>query len=208
MEVILLERVEKLGGIGDVVNVKNGFARNYLLPNKKALRANEANRKVFEANRAKIEADNAERRTDAEKSAKGVDGKTVQLIRQASNTGQLYGSVSARDIVEALEGEGAKVTKSQVVLDRPIKNIGVHDVKVALHPEVAVIVKVNVARSPEEADLQAQGVDVLAQMFEEEAAPAAEELAPEATEEAAPAEAEAAAPAEASEPTETAEEEQ
>ena len=208
MEVILLERVEKLGSIGDVVNVKNGFARNYLLPNKKALRANEANRKVFEANRAKIEADNAERRSDAEKAAKGVDGKTVQLIRQASNTGQLYGSVSARDIVEALEGEGAKVTKSQVVLDRPIKNIGVHDVKVALHPEVAVIVKVNVARSPEEADLQAQGVDVLAQMFEEEAAPAAEELAPEATEEAAPAEAEAAAPAEASEPTETAEEEQ
>ena len=207
MEVILLERVEKLGGIGDVVNVKNGFARNYLLPNKKALRANESNRKVFEANRAKIEADNAERRTDAETSAKGVDGKTVQLIRQASNTGQLYGSVSARDIVEALEGEGAKVTKSQVVLDRPIKNIGVHDVKVALHPEVAVIVKVNVARSPEEADLQAQGVDVLAQMFEEEAAPAAEELAPEAAEEAAPAEA-AAAPAEASEPTETAEDEQ
>jgi large subunit ribosomal protein L9 len=207
MEVILLERVEKLGGIGDVVNVKNGFARNYLLPNKKALRANESNRKVFEANRAKIEADNAERRTDAETSAKGVDGKTVQLIRQASNTGQLYGSVSARDIVEALEGEGAKVTKSQVVLDRPIKNIGVHDVKVALHPEVAVIVKVNVARSPEEADLQAQGVDVLAQMFEEEAAPAAEELAPEAAEEAAPAEA-AAAPAEASEPTETAEGEQ
>jgi len=207
MQVILLERVEKLGGIGDVVNVKNGFARNYLLPNKKALRANESNRKVFEANRAKIEADNAERRTDAEKSAKGVDGKTVQLIRQASNTGQLYGSVSARDIVEALEGEGAKVTKSQVVLDRPIKNIGVHDVKVALHPEVAVIVKVNVARSPEEADLQAQGVDVLAQMFEEEAAPAAEELAPEAAEEAAPAEA-AAAPAEASEPTETAEGEQ
>ena len=124
MEVILLERVEKLGGIGDVVKVKNGFARNYLLPNKKALRANDANRKVFEANRAKIEADNAERRTDAEKAAKGVDGKTVQLIRQASNTGQLYGSVSARDIVEALEGEGAKVTKSQVVLDRPIKNIG------------------------------------------------------------------------------------
>ena len=189
MEVILLERVEKLGSIGDVVNVKNGFARNYLLPNKKALRANEANRKVFEANRAKIEADNAERRSDAEKAAKGVDGKTVKLIRQASNTGQLYGSVSARDIVEALEGEGAQV---------------------ALHPEVAVIVKVNVARSPEEADLQAQGVDVLAQMFEEEAAPAAEELAPEAAAEeaAAPVEAEAeAAPAEA-EATEAAEDEQ
>ena len=103
MEVILLERVEKLGAIGDVVKVKDGFARNYLLPNKKALRANEANRKVFEANRAKIEADNANRRGDAEKASKGVDGKTVQLIRQASNTGQLYGSVSARDIVEALE---------------------------------------------------------------------------------------------------------
>jgi large subunit ribosomal protein L9 len=205
MEVILLERVEKLGGIGDVVKVKNGFARNYLLPNKKALRANESNRKVFEANRAKIEADNAERRTDAEKASKSVDGKTVQLIRQASNTGQLYGSVSARDIVEALEGEGSKVTKSQIVLDRPIKAIGVHEVKVALHPEVSVTVKVNVARSPEEADLQAQGVDVLAQMFEEEAAPlAAEDLAEGSAEETA-APAEAAAP---SEPTETAEEEQ
>src|SRR4028119_1148816 len=169
MEVILLERVEKLGGIGDVVNVKNGFARNYLLPNKKALRANEANRKVFEANRARIESENAERRSAAEASSKAVDGKTVQLIRQASNTGQLYGSVSARDIVEALEAEGAKVTKSQVVLDRPIKAIGLHEVKIALHPEVAVTVKVNVARSPEEADLQAQGVDVMAQMFERDA---------------------------------------
>lgn len=177
MEVILLERVEKLGAIGDVVKVKDGFARNYLLPRKKALRANEANRKVFEANRARIEEENAHRRSDAEKSAKGVDGKTVQLIRQASNTGQLYGSVSARDVVEALEGVGAKVSKSQVVLDRPIKSIGMHDVKVALHPEVAVTVKVNVARSPEEADLQAQGIDVLQQMFEREAAPlAAEEL--------------------------------
>ena len=126
MEVILLERVEKLGSIGDVVMVKDGFARNYLLPRKKALRANEANRKVFEANRAKIEEDNANRRTDAEKAAKGVDGKSVQLIRQASNTGQLYGSVSARDIVEALEADGAHVTKSQVVLDRPIKAIGLH----------------------------------------------------------------------------------
>ena len=201
MEVILLERVEKLGGIGDVVNVKNGFARNYLLPNKKALRANEANRKVFEANRARLEAENAERRSDAEKSSKSVDDKTVKLIRQASNTGQLYGSVSARDIVEALDAEGAKVGKSQVVLDRPIKNIGVHEVKVALHPEVAVTVKVNVARSPEEADLQAQGIDVLAQMFEREAAPAVEELVPEApaVEAAAPAEAETSEPTEATE---------
>ena len=179
MEIILLERVEKLGAIGDVVKVKDGFARNYLLPRKKALRANEANRKVFEANRARIEEENVHRRTDAEKAAKGVDGKSVKLIRQASNTGQLYGSVSARDIAEALEGVGASVAKSQVVLDRPIKAIGVHDIKIALHPEVSVTVKVNVARSPEEADLQAQGVDVLQQMFEEQAAPlVAEELAP------------------------------
>ncbi|RIX29406.1 50S ribosomal protein L9 [Sphingomonas edaphi] len=170
MEVILLERVEKLGQIGDVVTVKNGFARNYLLPNKKALRANEANKKVFEANRAKIEADNASKRSDAEKASKDVDGKTVQLIRQASNTGQLYGSVSARDIVEALEAEGAKVAKSQVVLKAPIKAIGMHEVKVALHPEVSVTVKVNVARSPEEAELQAQGVDVMASMFERDEA--------------------------------------
>jgi large subunit ribosomal protein L9 len=195
MEVILLERVEKLGAIGDVVKVKDGFARNYLLPRKKALRANEANRKVFEANRARIEEENAERRTDAEKSAKGVEGKSVKLIRQASNAGHLYGSVSARDIAEALEGVGAHVAKSQVVLDRPIKEIGVHEVKIALHPEVAVTVKVNVARSPEEADLQAQGVDVLQQMFEEEAAPiAAEDLAPVAEDaDEAPAEPPAAA---------------
>ncbi len=180
MEVILLERVEKLGGIGDVVNVKNGFARNYLLPNKKALRANESNRKLFEANRARIESDNAERRTDAEKASKDVDGKTVKLIRQASNTGQLYGSVSARDIVDALEAEGAKVTKSQVVLDRPIKAIGMHEVRVALHPEVAVTVKVNVARSPEEAELQAQGIDVMASMFEREEAGFTEAFDPNA----------------------------
>ena len=178
MEVILLERVEKLGAIGDVVSVKNGFARNYLLPNKKALRANEANRKLFEVNRSKIEADNADKRAEAEKASKDVEGKTVQLIRQASNVGHLYGSVSARDIVDALSGEGAHVTKSQIVLDRPIKAIGMHDVKVALHPEVAVTVRVNVARSPEEADLQAQGIDVMAQMFERDAAPPPEELAP------------------------------
>jgi large subunit ribosomal protein L9 len=201
MEVILLERVEKLGAIGDVVKVKNGFARNYLLPNKKALRANESNRKLFEAQRAQIEADNASRRADAEKASKGVDGKTVQLIRQASNVGHLYGSVSARDIAEALEGVGAHVAKSQVVLDRPIKAIGMHEVKIALHPEVSVTVKVNVARSPEEADLQAQGIDVLQQMFEDEAAPlAAEALEPvsETTEPAA-AEEEAAPPETAAE---------
>jgi large subunit ribosomal protein L9 len=180
MEVILLERVEKLGAIGDVVKVKDGFARNYLLPRKKALRANESNRKLFDTNRARIEEDNANRRSDAEKASKGVDGKTVQLIRQASNTGQLYGSVSARDIIDALQAEGATVTKSQVVLDRPIKAIGVHDVKIALHPEVSVTVKVNVARSPEEAGLQAQGVDVMAQMFERDTAAFTEDVDPNA----------------------------
>ena len=194
MEVILLERVEKLGQIGDIVTVKNGFARNYLLPNKKALRANETNKKVFEANRAKIEADNAGRKVEAEKASKGVEGKTVQLIRQASNVGALYGSVSARDIVEALEGEGAKVSKSQIVLDRPIKAIGLHEVKVALHPEVSVTVKVNVARSPEEAELQAQGVDVMASMFEREEAGFTEEFDPNAEPGMVPEESAAEAP--------------
>jgi large subunit ribosomal protein L9 len=180
MDVILLERVEKLGGIGDVVSVKPGFARNFLLPRKKALRANEANRKVFEANRAQIEADNAARRSDAEKASKDVDGKSVTLIRQASNTGQLYGSVSVRDIVEALEAEGVKVQKNQVVLDRPIKAIGVNKVKVSLHAEVAVTITVNVARSPEEAELQAQGVDVMAEMFEKDEAGFTEAFDPNA----------------------------
>jgi large subunit ribosomal protein L9 len=167
MDVILLERVEKLGGIGDVVKVKDGFARNFLLPRKKALRANEANRKVFEASRERLEAENAARRTDAEKEAKGLEGTSLTLIRQSSNTGQLYGSVAVRDVVEALEADGHKIAKSQVVLDRPIKAIGMHEVKVALHPEVSVTIKVNVARSPEEAEMQASGVDVMAQMFEE-----------------------------------------
>jgi large subunit ribosomal protein L9 len=173
MEIILLERIEKLGGIGDVVTVKNGFARNYLLPNNKALRANEANRKLFEANRSKIEADNAERRTDAEGRAKDIDGKQVVLIRQASNTGQLYGSVSVRDIVDALAEDGVTgVTKAMVELERPIKSLGLFEVKVKLHPEVAVTVGVNVARSPDEAEMQKQGIDVIAAMFEEEQAEA------------------------------------
>lgn len=170
MDVILLERVEKLGQIGDVVTVKAGFARNYLLPRKKALRANEANKKVFEANRAQIEADNAKRRESAETEAKALDDKSVTLIRQASNTGQLYGSVSARDIVEALAEDGIKVAKSGVVLSRPIKTIGLHEVKISLHAEVSRTVKVNVARSPEEAELQSQGVDVMASMFERDEA--------------------------------------
>jgi len=180
MEVILLERVEKLGHIGDVVTVKNGFARNYLLPRNKALRANDANRKLFEANKAKIVADNDAKRADAEVAAKTVDGVSVTLIRQASNTGQLYGSVAVRDIVEALVADGKKVSKNQVVLDRPIKAIGLYDVKVALHAEVSVTVKVNVARSPEEADLQSQGVDILAQMFEKDVAGFTEEFDPNA----------------------------
>ena len=172
MEIILLERIEKLGGIGDVVTVKNGFARNYLLPNNKALRANEANKKLFEANRAKIESDNADRRAAAEGRAKDIDGKQVVLIRQASNTGQLYGSVSVRDIVEALIDAGKAVTKQQIVLERPIKALGLVDVKVKLHPEVVVTLGVNVARSPDEAEMQKQGIDVIAAMFEEEQAEA------------------------------------
>lgn len=168
MQIILLERIEKLGSIGDVVTVKDGYARNFLLPNKKALRANEANRKVFEANRARIEADNAARRADAQAEAGNVEGREVVLIRASSNAGQLYGSVSVRDIVDALVEQGAKVTKSMVVLERPIKTIGISTVKVALHPEVSVTVKVNVARSPDEAALQSQGVDVIDAMFDTE----------------------------------------
>ncbi|UYY59166.1 50S ribosomal protein L9 [Sphingomonas sp. S2-65] len=168
MEVILLERIEKLGVIGDVVKVKDGFARNFLLPNKKALRSNAANLKVFEANRARIESENASRRSDAEKEAGSFNDTSVTLIRQASNTGQLYGSVAVRDLVEALTADGHKVNKAQIVLDTPIKAIGVYDVKVALHPEVSVNVKVNVARSPEEAEMQAQGVNVMEAMFERE----------------------------------------
>ena len=203
MDVILLERIEKLGSIGDVVKVKNGYARNFLLPRGKALRANDANRKVFEANREKIEAHNAERRSAAESESKKVDGLKIQLIRQASNTGQLYGSVSARDLAEALEAAGHKVAKNQIVLDRPIKGIGVQEVKIALHPEVAVTIFVNVARSPEEAELQAQGKDVMAEMFEKDVAGFTEdrveglepgEIAPEATEAPAPEATEAPVP--------------
>jgi len=199
MDVILLERVEKLGAIGDVVSVKNGFARNYLLPNKKALRANEANKKVFEANRANIESENAARRSDAEKASKGVEGKTVILIRQASNAGHLYGSVSARDLAEALTEAGAKVAKSQIVLGKPIKTIGLFEVRVALHAEVSVTVKVNVARSPEEAELQAQGVDVMASLYERDEAGFTEAYDPNAEPGEIAAEAPAETPAESAE---------
>ncbi len=178
MDIILLERVEKLGAIGDVVTVKDGYARNFLLPNKKALRANEANRKVFEANRAKIESDNASRRDEAQKASGSVEGKQIVLIRAASQTGQLYGSVSVKDIVDGLVAQDAKVTKSMIVLERPIKTLGVFGVKVVLHPEVTVNVQVNVARSDDEAELQKDGVNVLDQMFEAEQA----EIAAEAIE--------------------------
>ena len=170
MDIILLERVEKLGNIGDVVKVKDGFARNFLLPNKKALRSNEANRKVFEKNREKIVADNAERRGEAETEAKTIDGITLTLIRQSSNTGQLYGSVAVRDLIDALEADGHKLPKSAIALNKPIKAIGLYDVKVALHPEVTVTIKVNVARSPEEAKMQADGVNVMEAMFEKDEA--------------------------------------
>jgi large subunit ribosomal protein L9 len=205
MDIILLERIEKLGSIGDVVSVKDGYARNFLLPGKKALRANDANRKLFEVNRAKIEADNATKRGEAEVHSANVEGKSVVLIRASSNAGQLYGSVSVRDIVDALNADGAGIAKAMVVLERPIKTIGVFDVKVTLHPEVAVMVKVNVARSPDEAQQQAAGVDVIKAMFEDEAAADAAsefeggggEFEPEAEAPAAEAPSEAAAEDEA-----------
>jgi large subunit ribosomal protein L9 len=195
MDVILLERIEKLGAIGDVVKVKNGYARNFLLPNGKALRANETNRKVFESNRERIESQNAERRATAEVDSKGIDGITVQLIRQASNTGQLYGSVSARDLADLLETEGHKIAKNQIVLNRPIKSIGLQEVRIALHPEVSVTIHVNVARSPEEAELQAKGVDVMADMFEKDSAGFTEDYDPNAEPGEIPAEAAPAAEA-------------
>ena len=170
MQIILLERIEKLGTIGDVVSVKDGYARNFLLPQKKALRANDSNRKVFEANRDRLEKENAEKRTQAQKSGEDIDGVEVVLIRSSSNSGQLYGSVSVRDIVDALAAKGHVVGKSQVVLEHPIKTLGVFGVRVALHPEVNVTVKANVARSDDEAALQAKGVDVMAQAFEEDRA--------------------------------------
>jgi large subunit ribosomal protein L9 len=168
MDIILLERIEKLGSIGDVVTVKDGYARNFLLPQKKALRANDANRKVFEANRERLEKENAERRTAAEAQGEKVEGAEVVLIRAASNAGQLYGSVSVRDIVAGLADQGHHVDKRMVILGAPIKTIGMHDVTVALHPEVRVTVKANVARSDDEAKLQSEGVDVLKAMFDDE----------------------------------------
>ena len=168
MDIILLQRIEKLGSIGDVVTVKDGYARNFLLPQKKALRANEANKKVFEANRDRLEKENAERRSEAEKAGEKVEGVEIVLIRAASNTGQLYGSVNVRDIASSLVEKGHDIDKKQVIMGDPIKSIGMHDVRIDLHPEVSVTIKANVARSDDEAELQSQGIDVMAQMFEDE----------------------------------------
>jgi len=180
MDVILLERVEKLGRIGDVVSVKPGFARNFLLPRGKALRATDANKAKFDAQRAQIEADNARRREAAEAQGATMTDVSVVLIRQASNAGALYGSVSARDIADAIVQAGHKVTKAAVVLDKPIKTLGITTVKLVLHPEVSVTATVNVARSPEEAELQAKGVDVTADLFEREEAGFTEAFDPNA----------------------------
>jgi large subunit ribosomal protein L9 len=192
MQVILLERVEKLGQIGDVVKVKDGFARNYLLPKKKALRATQRNRDFFETQRAQLELRNLERKAEAETLAQKLEGQTFVLIRQAGDRGQLYGSVSPRDISDAITKAGFSVDRSQVPVDKAIKAIGLFPTIVMLHPEVRVTVTVNVARSDDEAERQARGEDVLADrtdeeealadaeaLFEEGAAPAVEDEAGE-----------------------------
>ncbi|WMT90927.1 50S ribosomal protein L9 [Pelagibacterium sp. H642] len=168
MKVILLERVGRLGTIGDEVTVKDGFARNFLLPQGKALRASDANRSKFEAERQVIEARNAERRSDAEKIASDLDGKTIVMVRQAGETGQLYGSVSARDIADALVADGEKVERNQVDLGAPIKTVGLHSVALNLHAEVAVSITVNVARSADEAERQANGEDLARKDYNDE----------------------------------------
>ena len=177
MKVILLERVERLGSLGDVVTVKDGFARNFLLPRSKALRANSANLKVFEARRSDIEANNAKAREAASKSGDRLDGSSYVMIRQAGESGQLYGSVSGRDVADAVNAGGGKVDRAMVILDRPIKTLGVHAVRVRLHPEVTITVNVNIARSQDEADRQARGEDVIASQFEEDRAVDAEAMA-------------------------------
>ena len=168
MDIILLQRIGNLGQIGDIVTVKDGYARNFLLPQKKALRANEANKKVFEANREKLEAENAEKRTEAQKQGEKVEGTEIVLIRAASNAGQLYGSVNVRDVAAGLVAKGHDIDKKQVIMGAPIKTIGMFDVTIALHAEVEVTIKANVARSEDEAELQSQGIDILKQAAEEE----------------------------------------
>lgn len=160
MEIILLERIGKLGQMGDVVRVKDGYARNFLLPTGKALRATETNKQKFEGQRAELEARNLERKKEAEEVSGKLDGYTFQVIRSAGETGQLYGSVSARDIAETLEEAGFKVSRSQVAMEQPLKAIGMHSVNISLHPEVDVTVTANIARSPDEATRQAAGEDL------------------------------------------------
>ncbi|HSF94975.1 MAG TPA: 50S ribosomal protein L9 [Thermohalobaculum sp.] len=160
MEVVLLQRVEKLGQMGEVVSVKAGYARNFLLPQNKALRATKANLARFEAERAQIEARNLELKAEAEKVAEKLDGQKFIVIRQASEAGSLYGSVTARDVAEVATEGGFTVERGQVVLDRPVKELGLHDVRVVLHPEVSAKITINVARSPEEAEVQASGKSI------------------------------------------------
>ncbi|WP_421786956.1 50S ribosomal protein L9 [Hyphobacterium sp.] len=170
MQVILLERVDNLGAMGEEVTVKPGYARNFLLPQEKALRATEANRKRFEAQREALEKRNAERRDAAASSAKGIDGETFVMIRQAGETGQLYGSVNTRDIAEAVSTDEVKVSRAMVVLNDPIKTLGLHEIEIKLHAEVTITVTINVARSEEEAARQAAGEDVIAAQAEEDRA--------------------------------------
>ena len=177
MQVILLERVVKLGQMGDEVKVKDGFARNYLLPQKKALRANKTNREFFQTQKAQLEARNLERKSEAEKVAQKLEGKTFSLLRQAGDRGQLYGSVSPRDIAEVITNGGYSVSRTQVPLDKAIKDIGKIEVNVVLHPEVRVKVYLVVARTEDEAERIARGEDVLAEQTEaDEAQAAAEEV--------------------------------
>ena len=161
VELILLERVEKLGQMGQLVKVRPGFARNYLLPQKKALRATKENLAYFESQRAQLEATNLQRRAEASEVGAKLEGLSVVIVRQAGESGQLYGSVSARDIADAVTAAGFTIEKRQVVLERPIKTLGLHSIKIVLHPEVAVPVTANVAQSAEEAEMQARGIDPL-----------------------------------------------
>ena len=168
MKVILLERVEGRGGLGDVVTVKDGYARNFLLPRHKALRANSANLKIFEGQRADIEARNLKAKEVAAKAGDNLDGTSYILIRQAGETGQLYGSVSGRDVADIVNGAGGKLDRSMVVLDKPLKTLGVHPVKVRLHSEVLATININIARSQDEAERQARGENVIASQYEED----------------------------------------
>ena len=176
VELILMQRVDKLGQMGDVVRVKPGYARNYLLPQKMAQRASKANREQFETQRVQLEAQNLRRREEAERLAERIGELTVVIIRQASDAGNLYGSVSARDVSEGCTASGLTVTRQQVVLDHPIKSLGLANVRVVLHPEVSLPVTVNVARSPEEAEKQARG-ERIGQSTEDEEAAADQEIA-------------------------------